>query len=256
MAVKARKRVNLFGIDFDTVTRDYMVSRVDEAIAKEKHIWLTFINVSIVVQSNHDMEVYGILEVADYHLCDGMGLVYASRLLGKPLPEMVSGPLLLMRLLKHASDHGYRIYFLGSKQKIIERALLNVKRNYPGLQIVGYRNGYFNYAEEREVVALVRQSGAQILFVGMGFPRERIFIHKYRKDLKVPVIMDVGGALTVLAGIHRLAPRWMRMTGIEWVYRLSQEPRRLWKRYLVTNIIFGWLLLRELFRRQALSSIV
>lgn len=243
-----KPQVDLFGIRFDAVTRDYMVTRVDESIAHGTLLWLTFINVSILVQTLQEEKFRRLLETADYRLCDGMGLVHASRLLGRPLPEMVSGPYLLMRLLEHAADCGYRSYMLGSKPEIVERAALNAQQTYPKLILAGYRSGYFSDAEENDVVEQICRSKTQILFVGMGFPRERLFIARWRKNLNIPIIMDVGGAFTVVAGIHRLAPRWMSIMGIEWLYRMAQEPERLWKRYLVTNTRFAWLLLREAFR--------
>lgn len=241
--------VDLFGLEFDAATREEMVARVDEAIADGKTIWLTFINLAILVQARKNPEALQALQAADYQLCDGMGLIYASRILGKPLPEMVSGPYLLFRLLQHAERKGYSVYFLGSKKEVLEKAVVNVRARHPALKLVGYRDGYFTPREEKEVVEGIRQSGPQLLFVGMGFPFERLFLQRNRYKLNVPVCMDMGGALTVLAGIHKLAPRWVRGAGLEWFYRMSQEPGRLWKRYLITNSTFALLFMREMLRK-------
>jgi len=165
-----KPQVDLFGIKFDAVTRDYMIARVDESIAHGTSCWLTFINVSILVQTIQEEKFRRLLEMADYRLCDGMGVMYASRLLGKALPEMVSGPYLLMRLMEHSANCGYRIYMLGSKAEIIERAVLNVQLAYPKLILVGYQCGYFSDAEENDIVDHICQGRPQILFIGMGFP--------------------------------------------------------------------------------------
>ena len=246
---KRRDQVELLGIRFDAVTRDHMVARVDDAIAASESIWLTFINVAILVQAKREPEARGLLEVADYRLCDGMGLVYASRLLKRPLPEMVSGPYMLFRLLQRAEVQHYSIFLLGSKPAVVERAVENIRCTYPSVKVAGCRSGYYPPEDESQVVTQIRASGAQLLFVGMGFPRERLFLSKYHGQLGVPVCMDVGGAFTVLAGIHRLAPKWMRVAGLEWLYRMAQEPRRLWKRYLATNAWFCWLLAQEVVKR-------
>jgi N-acetylglucosaminyldiphosphoundecaprenol N-acetyl-beta-D-mannosaminyltransferase len=246
MSAKNLTRIRFLGLDLDAVTRAEMVSRVDSAIVDRDAIWLTFINVAVLVQATRDAEALRALEAADHRLTDGMGLLYGSRLLGQPLPEMVSGPYLLFGLLNQAAHRGHRVYFLGAQQVIIEQAAHNAVHNYPGLTLVGYRNGYFAASEEDSVVADVCAAKPDILFVGMGFPRERLFCQKWRPRLDIPVMMDVGGAFTVLAGVHRLAPSWVGAIGMEWVYRAAQEPRRLWKRYLLANSVFAWMLVRAI----------
>jgi N-acetylglucosaminyldiphosphoundecaprenol N-acetyl-beta-D-mannosaminyltransferase len=244
------QRIELFGIPFDNMTREEMVSQVDAAITCNVSIWLTFINVSILVEASRDADLRFLIKEADYRLCDGMGIMYASRMLGRPLAEMVSGPFLLFQLLRHAEEHNYSVYLLGHKKDVIHKAAVNIRRDYPSLEVVGYRDGFFSANEEGQVVEDIKNSRAQLLFVGMGFPRERLFIKRNRSDLKVPVCMDVGGAFTVLAGIHNLAPQWMRAAGMEWVYRMAQEPGRLWKRYLFTNLVFASLLIKEMYKRR------
>lgn len=241
---------DIFGLQMDALTSEQVVCRVDEAIREKCTKWLTFVNVAILVQCRREPAALRLLEAADYRLCDGMGILYASRLLRSPLPEMIGGPLLLARLLRHAEEHRYGVFFLGSAQEVIEKVVSNAKVQYPALRVVGWRNGFFSEAETNAVVQSIRSSGADLLFVGMGFPRERQFLHKYRSELNTPVLIDLGGGFTILAGIHRLAPHWMRVAGVEWVYRMAQEPRRLWKRYLFTNSIFGWFLLRALITKK------
>lgn len=246
--------VTTFGLPLDAVTREAMVARVDQVIADGSAVWLTFVNVAVLVQVMRDPQAGHTLQKADYRLCDGMGLLYASRWLGEPLPEMVSGPYLLFRLLERADAQGYSAYFLGGTPEVIEAAMTKVRHLYPRLRLAGYRDGFFTEDQQTEVVAEIRASRAQLLFVGMGFPRERLFLAEQRAALGVPVCMDVGGAFTVLAGIHQLAPLWVRRLGLEWVYRMLQEPQRLWRRYLVTNLVFGGWLLRALWKKALAGS--
>lgn len=241
---------DVLGVRMDALTREQVVCRIDDAIREKRTTWVTFVNVAIFVHCRRDPAALRLIESADYRLCDGMGLLYASQLLRCPLPEMIGGPLLLFRLLRHAEEHGYGVFFLGSAQEVIEKAVSNARVRHPSLRVAGWRNGFFSDAEASGIVERIRESGADLLFAGMGFPRERQFLYKYRAELNVPALVDLGGAFTILAGIHRLAPRWMRIAGIEWVYRMAQEPRRLWKRYLVTNSIFGCVLLRALVTKK------
>jgi N-acetylglucosaminyldiphosphoundecaprenol N-acetyl-beta-D-mannosaminyltransferase len=241
--------VELLGIYFDAVTREQMVQKIDYAIFNSKKIWLTFINVDILIQAYQNPDKKGLLDAATFKLCDGMGIFYATKILGKPLPESVNGPLMLFRLLEYSSKQGYSIYLLGSTKDIIGRVNESVQRKYPGIRVQGYHNGYFSEVQEKDIVEEINKNKPQILIVGMGFPREREFIMRHKEDLEVPVCMDVGGAFTVLGGVHQLAPAWVRTLGLEWTFRLIQEPKRLWKRYFKQNMAFGYLMAKELLFR-------
>jgi len=207
--------------------------------------------VAVLMESRRNAAARAALEAADYRLCDGMGIVYGSRILQRPLPETIGGPLLMFRLLQHAESAGMRVFLLGTRRDILTRAVQRLQAMHPRLALAGYRDGFFDTADEPEVVREIAASRAHILFVGMGFPRERFFLARCRRRLDVPVCMDVGGAFTVLAGVHKLAPRWVRVGGVEWLYRAAQEPRRLGPRYLRTNPAFAAILVREVWRHRA-----
>jgi N-acetylglucosaminyldiphosphoundecaprenol N-acetyl-beta-D-mannosaminyltransferase len=180
-------------------------------------------------------------------LADGMAVVWASRLLGRPLPERVSGIDLFTNLLEAAGERGESVYILGAKQDVLDRVIKIIHKRYPGVTVAGARHGYFSNEDEPAIAEAIRQAGADYLFLGMTTPKKEQFIGRWGATMGVKVCHGVGGSLDVMAGEVKRAPeRWQKL-GLEWLYRVCQEPRRLWKRYLVTNTLFLGLLVRELF---------
>ena len=167
-------------------------------------------------------------------------------MLGIAIPERVTGVDLMLNLVKKASEKSYKLYFLGAKKEVVKKLVEMFKIENPDLQIVGYRNGYFSQSEEKQVVEEIKNSGADILFVGVSSPKKKFFLNKYAKYMEVPFVMGLGGSFNVVAGYVRRAPIWMRRAGLEWLYRLNTEPRRMWKRYLTTNTIFLGMVLKAL----------
>ena len=180
-----------------------------------------------------------------------MPVVWVSRLAGIPLPQRVAGVDLMSRLLVMGSKHRLRAYFLGARREVVGDLVRRVARDYSGLVVVGARDGYFAPAEQARVVAEIRESRPHMLFVGMPSPFKEPWCEENREALDVPVIMGVGGSFDVLAGHVRRAPRLMQSLGLEWSWRLAMEPRKMWKRYLLTNSEFLWLAAREILARRA-----
>jgi N-acetylglucosaminyldiphosphoundecaprenol N-acetyl-beta-D-mannosaminyltransferase len=156
----------------------------------------------------------------------------------------------MARLLEIAAQQRLRVFFLGAREEVVRALVARCAARYPGLVVAGYRNGYFGRESDREVVDQIRRSGAAILFVGMPSPFKEVWCERHREDLGVPVIMGVGGSFDVLAGFIARAPPWMQAAGLEWLWRLALEPRRLWRRYLVTNTIFVARTVVETIRRR------
>ena len=165
-----------------------------------------------------------------------------------PWPERVAGIDLMTALLAAGSTAGLRVYFLGATTGVVEALVAHCRRLFPGLVVVGSRNGYFTSDDHEAIVEEVRASRPHLLFVGMPSPMKDLFCQRYRDRLQVPVVMGVGGSFDVLAGFIRRAPRALQVMGLEWAWRLTMEPRKLWKRYLTTNGEFIWLVLREVLR--------
>ena len=177
-----------------------------------------------------------------------MAVVWASRVLRQSLPERVAGIDLFEELLGLAHRERYSVYLLGAEQAVLQEVIERVNARYPGVRIAGSRNGYFGRDQEAEVAANVRDARPDILFVAITPPKKEIFLATWGRVMSVPVCHGVGGSFDVMAGKVKRAPVLWQRVGLEWLYRTLQEPRRLWKRYLVTNSIFLWMVLRELVR--------
>lgn len=179
---------------------------------------------------------------------DGIGIVWGARSLGVPVAARVAGIDLLHQLLAVCAEEGFRPYFLGATREVVEGAAKRASEYNTGLQFAGIRDGYFTADQEADVVHAIRQSGAHCLFIGMPTPRKERFLAAYRDELGVPFVMGVGGSFDILAGQVRRAPLAMQNVGLEWLYRIYQEPRRMWWRYARTNALFAAILARAVIR--------
>lgn len=217
---------------------DEVVTIADEHIADRESLLIAVVNVAKIVNMRKDPELRRSLEEADLVLADGAPVVWLSRMLRKPLPERVAGIDLMFKLLKEANEKHHSVYFLGARPEVLHKVVNIVQTDYPGIRIAGFKDGYFDEYREQSVAQDIKDSRADILFVAISPPKKEIFLRNWRNFMNVPVCHGVGGSFDVLASVTKRAPRWMRRCGLEWLYRLIQEPRRMWKRYLVTNSIF------------------
>ncbi len=207
------------------------------------------INAAKLVALRHDSELRDVVNRCGLVNADGQSVVWASRLLGDPLPERVAGIDLMYALITMAEREGYSVYILGARHEVLETAIKRLRETYPSLRIAGYRDGYFSDEQSSEVAHAIRESGAQMLFVAISSPRKEHWLGEYGASLNVPFVMGVGGSIDIVAGITRRAPlAWQRL-GVEWLYRLLQEPRRMLRRYLVTNAQFSILVARAMAAR-------
>ena len=207
-------------------------------------------NASHLVAMHDDPALRQAAQAADLVTPDGMSLVWAGRLLGGEIPERVAGIDLLEALLRGAPKQGLRVFLLGAKPAIMERFVAHCRVTYPGIEIAGWRDGYFTESQHPEVIQQIAEARADMLFLGMPSPFKDLWCEKHRDAFGVKLIMGVGGAFDVLAGEVTRAPGWMQVAGLEWAWRLWLEPRRLWKRYLLGNSRFVWLLVKESVRRR------
>jgi N-acetylglucosaminyldiphosphoundecaprenol N-acetyl-beta-D-mannosaminyltransferase len=241
-------RLRVLGCDVDPISMDEAVARIDSAIAERRFCRHADLNGAIVVAMRDDPAMRDSIAGADLVVADGQSVVWAARLLGRPLPERVPGIDLMHRTIELAERRGYSIYVLGARADVLETAVERIAAAHPALRIAGYRDGYFDDAEEDAVAGAIRSSGADVLFVAIGSPRKEYFLARHGRSLGVPYVMGVGGSIDVVAGVTRRAPAWVQRIGLEWAYRLAQEPRRLFRRYLVTNVRFLALVAREAIR--------
>jgi N-acetylglucosaminyldiphosphoundecaprenol N-acetyl-beta-D-mannosaminyltransferase len=245
------EKAELFGISFDTVTMETAVARCLEFChaPRASHVVFTANSASLCMM-RHDPALASACRSAQLTLADGMSVVWALRVSGQPAPERVTGVDLMGRLLAEGGRHRLRVYFLGARREVVETLAKASRARYPGLEIAGFRDGYFGLEDHERIVDDIRASGAHLLFVGMPSPFKDTWCERHRERLCVPVIMGVGGSFDVLAGYIKRAPHWMQALGLEWSWRLLMEPRRLWRRYLATNSEFVWLAGREVVARR------
>ena len=241
-------KVKLFNIEIDAISMRQTLDIVEDAVANDKHIHHTVVNAGKIVLMQEDKELEKSVNEADLINADGQAVVWASKMLGSPLPERVSGIDLMEKLVKRSFEKGYRCYFLGAEEDVVSNLITLYKKKYSNNVIAGYRNGYFKKSDEKRIAKDISQSNANILFVAITSPKKEIFLNTYKKELKnINFIMGVGGSFDVIAGKVNRAPKWMQDFGFEWLYRVIQEPRRMFMRYLVGNTKFIYLVLKEFF---------
>lgn len=231
-------RADILGCPIDRLGMVDTLEEIERAIAIGRYTQHMSINAAKLVAMHDDPKLYDIIDRCGLVSADGQSVVWASRLLGDPLPERVAGIDLMEELLKLAEQRGYRVYFLGARSEVLELALQRLRDRYPRLQVAGARDGYFADDESAEVCEAIRASNADLLFVAMSSPRKEYFLGEYGPKLRAPFVMGVGGSIDVIAGVTRRAPASWQRLGLEWLYRLLQEPRRMFRRYAITNTRF------------------
>lgn len=242
--------IAMLGVPFDNVTIDETAAIVQRMIASGRPHYLATANVDFLVQASEDVELRRILFDADLVVCDGMPLVWASRLLGNPLKERVAGSDLVPLMLRIAEEQHYRVYFLGGKEEVIEKAIENIRRDHPKLHIAGYYSPPFAPLLEMDhddICRRINEARPDMCFVSFGCPKQEKWIWMNRDKIQVPMSVGVGATIDFLAGAVKRAPHWVGKFGLEWIYRLCQEPKRLFKRYAKDLWYFGFAILRQMW---------
>lgn len=232
------QRYPLLNTYVNALTMDETIAYVEEIIEKRIPVQHVVINASRVNLINDDPCLAEIVNACPLINADGSSIVWAAKQLGIPLKERVTGCDLFQELVALAAEKNYKIYLFGAKEEVVSAVKEIFEQKYPALQIVGYRNGYFTEADEQDMVADMAASGADMMFVAFSSPKKEYWVHKYLNQLNIPFVMGVGGSFDIVAGKTKRAPVWMQKIGMEWFYRFIQEPRRMWKRYVIGNIKF------------------
>lgn len=240
------QRIHFLGSPMDSATMQETVAVIADRIEKKHFLQHVVVNVAKLVNMQQDKQLAESVTACDLINIDGMGVVLGARFLGHDVPERVAGVDLFHNLLTMSADKGFSVFLLGAKQEIVAQTANKVAELYPKLNIAGFHHGYF-WDDEQAIVDKIKASGARLLFVAITSPKKENFINKYQDQLGVDFVMGVGGTFDVVAGKVKRAPLWMQKYGLEWLYRVIQEPKRMWKRYLVTNSTFAWLLFKEKF---------
>jgi N-acetylglucosaminyldiphosphoundecaprenol N-acetyl-beta-D-mannosaminyltransferase len=243
-------RVNFLGCPLDLLTSAQLLEELRQAIdTRSGPRVIQFVNANKVAQVYELPDMGPIMWRAHYVLADGQPMLPLARMLGIHVPERIDGIGLMGKLLALADLHRYSVFLLGAKQPVVEACVDRIRREFPNLRIAGFRNGYFSPDQAAEVVAQVRAARPDILFLGMGSPMKERFADRYATELGATVIQGVGGSFDVWAGLVKRAPVWLQRLGLEWLYRVLQEPKRMAWRYARTNATCLWVFGRTLIAR-------
>jgi N-acetylglucosaminyldiphosphoundecaprenol N-acetyl-beta-D-mannosaminyltransferase len=229
-------------MDFETV-----VAELCRRVGLRIRTHVVFVNAAKVVKYSKDEKLRRVMDRATLLLADGMPVVWASKLGHKPLAERVAGIDLMEKMIAVSAERGYKVFLLGATEEVIQKTVDVLRSRFPALNIVGYRNGYFTSKDEPGIIADINASGADLLLLGMGTPQKEFWADLNLPKLNVAICQGAGGSFDVVAGKTKRAPFWMQTCGLEWLYRLFQEPGRMWRRYLYTNAVFVYLLARSAF---------
>ena len=218
--------VAILNIPVAAITMRQAVATVEEFIADNTPHLIATANAEMVMMAQEDKELASILQNANLVVPDGAGVVWASRYLGHPVPERVTGYDLSQHILEQASRKGWRIYFFGAAPGVAAEARTAALRHYPGVNIIGVRDGFFSIDEESTIIEEIRKAAPQIIFVALGVPKQEKWLARHLHNLNIPVAIGVGGTFDVMAGKMERAPKWMQQSGLEWLYRLIKQPQR------------------------------
>jgi N-acetylglucosaminyldiphosphoundecaprenol N-acetyl-beta-D-mannosaminyltransferase len=243
-------RIRVGKLPVDMVSFEGALDVIDQLVRSGEGGTVFTPNVDHIVMAEHNERFRAAYQAASLSLVDGTPVMWASRLLGKPLPAKVSGSDLIMPLMERAAERDYRVYFLGGNPGVAERAREKLQAVLPRIQIVGTDDSRIDVSGDLtggdEIVERIRNARPDLVLVALGAPKQEIWSHARLNLLKPAVLIGVGASLDFVAGIQKRAPRWMSNAGVEWLYRLAQEPRRLAGRYLLRDPEFCWILLRQL----------
>lgn len=241
--------IQMLNTRIDNLSMQETLDRVAHAITQQTQLHHVVVNAGKLVAMKNDRQLRESVNSSDIINADGQAVVWASHLLGKPLKERVAGIDLMERLVAMAAENKYKVYFLGATPEIVEKVVCTYSDMYGPDIIAGFRDGYFSEAEENKIAEEISMTKANILFVAISSPKKELFLSSNKKALgPVNLIMGVGGSFDVIAGKVKRAPVWMQQSGLEWFYRFIQEPRRMWRRYLVGNARFIGMVLKEKYR--------
>lgn len=233
-------RIKFMNTEVDNLSMHEALVKIDRLIQRKKPSYVVTPNVDHIVQLEKDHELQEVYKNADLILTDGKPLIWISNYYKTPIKEKVSGSDLFPLLCEIAEKRGYKMFFLGAAEGVAAQAAINLKKRYNNLEVSGIYSPPYgfekNEAEVNKIIEMVRKSDADILIVGLGAPKQEKFIFKYHDKLKVPISLGLGASLDFEAGNVKRAPKWMQKTGFEWLFRITQDPKRMFKRYVIDDL--------------------
>lgn len=242
------KEISFLKSRMNAVSMAETISVIKESIQKGEFFQHVVVNVAKLVNMQQDKELFESVQACNLVNIDGQGVVLGARFCGYTIPERVAGVDLFHHLLDMSAKEKFPVFLLGAKPEVVEKTKQVVENQYIGLEVAGFHHGYF-WDDEEIVVDKIRKSGAKLLFVAITSPKKENFINKWKDKLGVNFVMGVGGTFDVVSGKVKRAPVWMQEYGLEWLFRVIQEPRRMFIRYLVTNTKFLFLVIKEKIKK-------
>lgn len=232
-------RMKFMNIEIDNLTMDEALDRIDSLIQDNRSAYVVTPNVDHLVQLERGGELNEVYKHADLILTDGKPLIWISKLYGRPIKEKISGSDLFPKLCALAADKGYKMYFLGAAEGVAAKAAENLEKRFPGLQVVGTYSPPFGFekdeTEMEKIKKQIKDVTPHILVVGLGCPKQELFILHHKDELGVPLSLGLGASLDFEAGNIKRAPKWMADHGLEWLFRITQDPKRMARRYLIDD---------------------
>ena len=220
------ERLNILGVGIDCIDSEEALTQIENFIADGNPHQVVTANAEIIYQANRNEKMRNVINQAQMVTADGSGVVWASKQLGRPLRQRVTGIDLVNSICEQSARKGWKLYKLGSAPGVAATAAVNIRQKFPGCNIVGTHHGYFNAKEEKQIVAELLQLQPDVLFVALGAPKQEYWIAEHMAQLQIPVSMGIGGSMDVLSGNVKRAPRWMQKMSLEWLYRLLIQPTR------------------------------
>lgn len=250
--LQSYKTINICGVKVDIIQIPQIISFIEERIKQRRPSYIVTTNANTIVLGKKDACIREAVNKGDLSIADGYSLVFCSRFYGQPLKRRAYGPELMLEFLKVSQDKGYANFFYGSTEETLKKLAGSVKQKFPLLELAGYYSPPFKnfvQSDENEIQA-INNSGADVVWVGLGGVKQERWMLEHKNKLNVPVMIGVGAAFDFLAGTKPQAPRWMREVGLEWFFRLITEPKRLWRRYLINNLLFIWYVAVDLIKKR------
>lgn len=238
MVEVCKNRYPIMNTFVNAVSMDESIDYVEKIIKERiptQHVVINALKINLM---EADPKLAEIVNACPLINADGASVVWAAKRLGIPLKERVTGCDMFQNLVRVAAYKGYKIFLFGAKEEVVTKVKSIYEKQYPGIQIVGYRNGYFTEKDEPEIVKQMHDSGADMMFVAFSSPKKEYWVNKYLNEIGIPFVMGVGGSFDIVAGVTERAPKWFQEHGLEWFYRFIQEPKRMWKRYIIGNTKF------------------
>jgi N-acetylglucosaminyldiphosphoundecaprenol N-acetyl-beta-D-mannosaminyltransferase len=257
MASARIARANILGVGVSAINMAQALATIDDWVRKREQHYVCVTGVHGIMESQRDATLKEIHNQAGLVTPDGMPLVWLNHLKGFSWVERVYGPDLMLAVCKQSLVQGYHHYFYGAGKGVAERLITRLTQRFPGLQIAGNWSPPFRPLtrdEDDDLTESINRAGPDIVWIGLSTPKQEYWMHEHLGRVRAPVMIGVGAAFDFHAGVKKQAPRWMQRSGLEWSFRLATEPRRLWRRYLINNSTFLWMILLEALNKRSIPQ--